>query len=315
MKAKPNHIKIFLCSLLFSLFINAQNSAIKGYEIKDDTLTFIFDVNDYPNIKNNGEPIKSVYVSGEFNNWARNKWKMHKVNDSIYQLPKNLSLFTSEFDWEFKFIVNGKHWAEPSKNFENIADARDWNGERLMAYNLKLYSAFATDYGNIKFKLKGYKDANKVILSGTFNRWDESGFKMKPTEEGWEVTLQLRPDIYQYKFIVDGDWIEDPENPSKVKNEYDGYNSVINIKKNIEFKLCEFPNAESVILSGEFNDWNETKYQMRKVNGCWIYNKRLSAGKHHYKFIVDGRWITDPTNAVVEFDGEGNINSVCMVKK
>ncbi|EDP69999.1 hypothetical protein FBALC1_10717 [Flavobacteriales bacterium ALC-1] len=156
---------------LFTCNICAQSKTIKGYDIKGEEVIFIFNVNDYPNIKNNGDTIDDVYVSGEFNNWARDQWPMLKVSDSIYQLKKSLSLFTSDFGWEFKFIINGMHWAEPSSDFENSVDAKDSNGFPLMVYNLKFYSAFATDYGNISFKLKGYKDAEKVILSGTFNRW------------------------------------------------------------------------------------------------------------------------------------------------
>lgn len=303
----------FLC--LISTFNSyAQSDTVKGYDIKGDEVTFIFNVNDYPNIKNNGDTINDVFVSGEFNNWARDQWPMAKVNDSIYQLKKDLSIFTSDFDWEFKFIVNGEHWAEPTREFKNSVDAKDPYGFPLMTYNLKLYSAFATDHGNVSFKLKGFKDAKKVILSGSFNRWDETGFKMKPSEDGWNVTLQLRPDIYEYKFIVDGEWIEDPQNPSKTENEYGGYNSLIDVQKNVEFRLCDFEHATTVILSADFNHWNEEAYKMTKVDNCWVYSTRLSGGKYHYKFIVDGKWITDPHNSVKEYDGNGHINSVCMVK-
>ncbi|WP_431107281.1 hypothetical protein [Winogradskyella poriferorum] len=311
-----NKILLPFLGLLF-LTINIYSQNKKGYKIEGDNLTFIFNVNDYPNIKNNGDDIDYVCVSGEFNDWTRDndKWKMNKVSDSIYELKKDLSIFTSDFDWEFKFIVNGFHWAEPSDDFENIVDARDYRGYRLMTYNLKLYSAFATDYGNVTFKLKGYKGAKQVILSGTFNRWDETGFKMKPTDDGWEVTLQLKPDIYQYKFIVDKNlWVTDSQNPSKVENEYGGYNSVIDIQKNVTFKLCDYLDAKTVILSGDFNDWTEDDCEMTKVDNCWVYDKSLSGGKHHYKFIVDGEWITDPANSVKEYDDDGNINSVCMVK-
>lgn len=314
MKIVQRHIFLFFISLIFAFNSYAQNSTIKGYTIKGEDVTFIFNVNDYPNIKNNGDPINDVFVSGEFNNWAKDQWPMTKVSDSIYQLEKSLSVFTSDFDWEFKFIINSVHWAEPSSDFENIADAKSDNGWHYGVYNLKLYSAFATDYGNIKFKLKGYTDAEKVILSGTFNRWDESGFKMKPTDNGWEVTLQLRPDTYQYKFIIDGKWITDPQNPSKIENEHEGYNSVIDVQKNVKFQLCNFQDAKTVILSADFNDWNEQEFKMNKVDGCWEYDQRLSGGKYHYKFIVDGNWITDPTNTVKEYDDKGNINSVCMVK-
>ena len=313
MKIKQ-HIFLFFIPLLFAFNTYAQSNGIKGYKIKGEDVFFIFNINDYPNIKYNDDTVDAVFVSGEFNNWSKDQWPMHKVNDSTYQLKKSLSLFTSDFDWEFKFIVNSEHWAEPSSDFENITEAKIESGYSLMVYNLKLYSAFTTDYGNISFKLKGYTDAKKVVLSGTFNRWDEHGFKMKRIDNGWEVALQLRPDIYQYKFIVDGNWIVDPQNPSKKENEHDGFNSVIDVQKNVKFQLCEFEDAQTVILSADFNDWSEHHFIMTKVNGCWTYNQRLTGGKYHYKFIVDGNWITDPANTVKEYDGEGHINSVCMVK-
>jgi len=314
LKIKQHNIFLFCLSLLFVLNIDAQSKTNKGYNINGEEVIFIFNINDYPNIKNNGETVNDVFVSGEFNNWALDQWPMTKVSDSTYQLKKSLSVFTSNFGWEFKFIVNSKHWAEPSNDFENSVDAKGPNGKPLMVYNLKLYSAFATDYGNISFKLKGFTDAKNVILSGTFNRWDETGFKMKPTDDGWRVTLQLRPDIYEYKFIVDGNWITDPQNPSKTENEYQSYNSVIDVQRNVTFRLCDFENAKTVILSADFNNWSENDCNMTKVDNCWTYNKRLSGGKYHYKYIVDGQWVTDPHNSVKEYDGEGHINSVCMVK-
>lgn len=314
MKTKQLYIVSILFLIAFLFNSNAQSPTIKGYDIRGEKVIFIFNVNDYPNIKHNGDTVDEVFVSGEFNNWAKDQWKMDRVNDTIFKLNKNLSEFTSDFDWEFKFIVNGKHWAEPSSDFRNITDAKSDDGWSYGVYNLKLYSAFSTDYGNVSFRLKGYKNAKKVILSGTFNRWDETGFKMKPTNDGWKVTLQLRPDIYHYKFIVDGDWITDPQNPSKVKNEFDGYNSVIDVQRNVSFKLCQYSDAKSVILSADFNGWSEHKFKMTKVDGCWVYNQRLSGGKYHYKFIVDGQWITDPANSIKEYDDNGHINSVCMVK-
>ena len=53
---------------------------------------------------------------------------------------------------------------------------------------------------------------------------------------------------------------------------------------------------------------------MTKISEGWQYTLLLSGGKHHYKFIVDGVWILDPINPVKEYVGEGNINSVYMVK-
>ena len=72
--------------------------------------------------------------------------------------------------------------------------------------------------------------------------------------------------------------------------------------------------AQKVILTGTFNNWSEDEYRMTKVESGWKLTIKLSGGKHHYKFIVDDEWIIDPDNAVKEYDYDGHVNSVRMVK-
>ncbi len=295
----------------------------KGYKIQGDSVVFTFDVRDYSKftLEHTGQihdfddfNIESVAVSGEFNLWSREHWKMKKVGGFVYELKKHIDDFTEEFSWEFKFVVNNAYWAEPSKHDPNVSKAIK-NGVKLRnIYNLKMYTAYPKEDGNAYFKLNGYKDAKRVILAGSFNKWDESRFKMNKVNDGWELTLKIRPGMYQYRFIVDGHWIEDPNNPFKVQNEFHEYNSVIDIKKFTTFKLRGYTHAKNVILAGSFNDWNEHEFVMHKKEYGWKYVIPLSGGKHHYKFIVDGKWIVDPNNSVKEYDGDGHVNSVCMVK-
>ena len=300
-----------------------QKENAKGYRIDGEDIVFTFHIDDYKYLTNETYQkrvrakkidINSVAVAGEFNLWSRDLWQMHKVSETTYEFRKKIADFTDAFDWQFKFVINGNYWAEPSEDVPNIVDAVSESGHPLHVYNLRIYSAYPSKTGNATFKLKGHKDAKRVILSGTFNRWDESLFHMTPTEDGWELTLQLRPDLYEYKFIVDGEWMEDPNNPSKKLNEFHGYNSLIDIQKQVTFNLYGFEDAERVILSGVFNDWSEDAYKMTKTEKGWSYSMPLSRGKYHYKFIVDGKWIVDPNNTVKEYDYKGNINSVCMVK-
>jgi len=52
-----------------------------------------------------------------------------------------------------------------------------------------------------------------VFLAGTFNDWSDSSNRMSD-EDGdgiYKITLLLQPGTYQYKFVVDGAWITDPE--------------------------------------------------------------------------------------------------------
>ncbi|MDU8886854.1 glycogen-binding domain-containing protein [Yeosuana sp. MJ-SS3] len=312
-----------LIIVLLTFTLNAQKKEVKGYTIQGDSVVFTFDIRDYKfftdeysseRLEFDDLNLKSVAVSGEFNLWSRDKWKMKQVDQFTYQLTKKISDFSDAFSWEFKFVINEKFWAEPTKNASNIAPAKDVKGENLYVYNLKMFSAYPDENGNACFKLRGFENAKKVILSGTFNRWSENQFMMHKTENGWEVTLHLRPGEYEYRFIIDGHWIEDPDNPSKRENEFDEYNSLISIEVPVTFHLNGYLNANKVILAGSFNDWSESDYIMTKVDNGWTFTTDLSGGKHHYKYIIDGNWIVDPDNKIQEYDGEGNINSVLMVK-
>lgn len=314
------YIVLFLLSLNH---LSAQKHA-SGYQIEGDTVVFTFDIRDYKlftneqtNVRRNFKNmnVEDVIVSGNFNMWSRDGWQMRQIDKNIYQLKKSLDDFTDEYTWEFKFLINRKYWAEPDNSMPNITPATDEDGDKLYVYNLKFYSAKIDPDGNACFKLHGFEKAKKVVLSGSFNKWDEHLFRMKKTDNGWELTLQLRPGVYEYKFIVDGNWMEDPDNPYKRTNEYSGHNSVLNIKAPVTFHLNGYQEAQTVILTGSFVDWDEHKIQMKKnKDGVWEKTLMLSGGKHHYKFIVDGNWMEDPKNAVKEYDSSGNINSVVMVK-
>lgn len=317
------HTILYVLFLFVTINTFSQNGNVKGYRIEGDQIIFSFDKRDYDIISNDvtGEHLEfgdfdiyNVIVSGEFNNWSRDNWKMNRIDDNRFELRKNINDFNDELTWEFKFMINNKFWAEPGKGIKNVTPAKTKRGKPLHVYNLKIFTAYETDDGNVCFKLNGYENARKVILAGSFNRWNEKLFKLKKAEDGWEITLQLKPGIYQYKFIVDGEWMIDPSNPSKTKNEFDGYNSLIDVRVPVTFKLENYLEASKVILAGSFNDWSENDLLMTRTESGWEASVNLSGGKHHYKFIVDGKWLVDPNNPVMEYDGKGNINSVCMVR-
>lgn len=317
-------LNIILCYvILVTSFGYAQKMSVQGYQIEGDEVVFTFNKSDYERASSDDGTyltdfddldIQNVVVSGNFNNWSKDKWRMTKIDKNTYQLRKKLSDFTDEYSWEFKFVINNELWAEPTSKPSNITQAVK-NGQNLNVYNLKLFTAHPDKNGNVRFRLRGFENAKKVIVSGTFNRWNEDIFQMYKIENGWEIILQLSPNYYQYRFIVDGQWMEDPTNPDKVPNEYGEYNSQINVQKQVTFKLNGFEDAKEIVLTGSFNDWDENDFKMEKSpNGYWVYSLPLSGGKHHYKYIVDGEWVTDPDNSVMEYDNEGHVNSVCFIK-
>ncbi|MCL4177915.1 MAG: isoamylase early set domain-containing protein [Verrucomicrobia bacterium] len=73
--------------------------------------------------------------------------------------------------------------------------------------------------------------------------------------------------------------------------------------------------ARQVVLSGEFNQWSAAATPMsRQGDGRWQATLELPPGRHSYKFVVDGRWISDPNACEQVADGFGASNSVIEVR-
>jgi 1,4-alpha-glucan branching enzyme len=72
------------------------------------------------------------------------------------------------------------------------------------------------------------QEANEVILMGDFNHWNPKTHPMKKDESGkWMKTVIIPPGRYEYKFLVDGNWLEDPLNNVFCINCHGTHNSVI----------------------------------------------------------------------------------------
>ena len=67
-----------------------------------------------------------------------------------------------------------------------------------------------------------------VSIGGTFSNWEPQAIT-KGSDGLCRITLPLAPGTYEYKFLVDAEWVEDPSNPRKRANEHGGYNSVCDV--------------------------------------------------------------------------------------
>ena len=72
--------------------------------------------------------------------------------------------------------------------------------------------------------------AKEVILLGDFNNWNPKTHPMKSDGNGsWNRTVIIPPGRYEYKFLVDGKWAEDPRNEQLSSNCFGTCNSVLNL--------------------------------------------------------------------------------------
>jgi len=63
----------------------------------------------------------------------------------------------------------------------------------------------------------------------------------------------------------------------------------------VVFFLCSAPEAKSVSVVGDFNDWQPaTQPLQRTPDGCWTTRLELRHGSYRYLFLVDGKPMLDP---------------------
>lgn len=76
----------------------------------------------------------------------------------------------------------------------------------------------------------------------------------------------------------------------------------------VRFVYDAAPDARSVALAGTFNSWVGDACMMERVTPTrWQVTLPIAAGRHLYKFVVDGsEWLRDPANPWVSEDGQNN---------
>lgn len=86
----------------------------------------------------------------------------------------------------------------------------------------------------VLFSLEAGSEVVEVLLSGTFNDWgsDPDSATVMSDDDGddiWTVSLELDPGKHLYKFIVDGEWLPDPDNPDQEDDGYGSFNSILEV--------------------------------------------------------------------------------------
>ncbi len=68
-------------------------------------------------------------------------------------------------------------------------------------------------------------DARNVKLAGDFTGWEEAPCEMKRSGNGsWKATVAVAPGQHEYRFIVDGQWADDPNCDIRKPNPFGGEN-------------------------------------------------------------------------------------------
>jgi 1,4-alpha-glucan branching enzyme len=71
--------------------------------------------------------------------------------------------------------------------------------------------------------------ADSVYVVGDFNGWDKTALPMQQDAQGqWKATIDVEADgVYQFRYLCDGDWLNDNQADAYYANDYGGHNSVV----------------------------------------------------------------------------------------
>jgi 1,4-alpha-glucan branching enzyme len=235
-----------------------------------------------------------VFLSGTFNNWGTQDTPMKKTDSGWV-----VSIRLTPGQYLYKYIIDGKWTQDPY----NYLKEDDWNG----GFNSVVFCY------NYRFSLNGFNSAKKVVLSGSFNFWNDHALPMVRVPGGWALYLYLREGTHAYKFVVDGQWILDPSNPVVRTDGAGNKNSFMSIGDTFYFRLNGKQDIKAAFVAGNFNVWNGNELPMKKTGTGWELPYVLAPGNYQYKFILDGNWITDPDNPYLAVEG-GFKNSLLLIK-
>ncbi|MCK4328848.1 hypothetical protein KAX02_03290 [candidate division WOR-3 bacterium] len=138
---------------------------------------------------------------------------------------------------------------------------------------------------HVEFELNA-PEAKSVQIAGEFTGW--GGTPMEEKNGIWTRSFDLVPGRYLYKFIVDEIWISDPENPQKVPDGFEGFNSVIEVGKgDIMSESLTYKKVGQPLNLIFF--WHQHQPRYFKNRNTGIYKKpwvRLHATKDYYDMVA-----------------------------
>ena len=74
-------------------------------------------------------------------------------------------------------------------------------------------------------------DAYSVSVAGSFNQWTPGSFRLERESTGvWKGIFSLKPGIYEYRFFVNGQWVDDPGAKKTAANSFGTKNAILEVR-------------------------------------------------------------------------------------
>ena len=110
---------------------------------------------------------------------------------------------------------------------------------------------------------------NYVKVAGTWNNWKPQNLIYNQQDDTWMLSLNLKPGTYQYKYIIDGDWIHDPSK-RWIEDDKGNVNNVIVVESLLDIVLRNYRMANlQKTLRRLRKTHAEIKELKQRLGTCW----------------------------------------------
>ena len=110
---------------------------------------------------------------------------------------------------------------------------------------------------------------NYVKVAGTWNNWKPQNLIYKQQDDTWMLSLNLKPGTYQYKYIIDGDWIHDPSK-RWIEDDKGNVNNVIVVESLLDIVLRNYRMANLQKTVRRLRKTHaEIKELKQRLGTCW----------------------------------------------
>ncbi len=202
--------------------------------------------------------VNSVSVAGSMNGWDAGANPLSDADgDGIWEATLNLA----PGRYEYKFVVNGDQWFTDDFAPDTAPDGFGGENSVVTVKDKPLSlgpggnvpakgEAPAEGLHEVTFRYKPEGKPNQVMLAGSFNDWNVGKTPMTgPGPDGeYTATLLLPAGDYQYKFVVDGNWVTDRAHADSFTDDgFGGQNSVVKVDD-------RFPTVKVELGDGKISD-------------------------------------------------------------
>ena len=169
--------------------------------------------------------------------------------------------------------------------------------KKILLFKLLFTISFSIEYddGFVRFIYQDI-DAQSVYLVGSMNEWNTSSDLMKKQADGtWEIRLKLESGKYSYKYLVDGNWKNDPYNPNLEDDGYGGSNSFFELK------------------DGKLTIAEKKNFEVKSIYNPKIYFKGRYYSKNIFNKDASERFMLNKPSHDLNFGIEVKFNRISLV--